>query len=71
MTKVQVHFELLRPLDETLMQRVADAHALYGIQRVQAPTLDHLVVDYDASRLNREQVESALHRAGIPVRPRS
>jgi hypothetical protein len=74
MTKTQLYYELSRPLDETLMERVADAHRLFGLLRVQpVPTgpdgaLDELVVDYDASRLTREQVDSALHRAGLPAR---
>jgi hypothetical protein len=69
MTKVQLRYELLRPLDETLMQRIAAAHGVYGIQRVQvASTLDHLTVEYDASRLTEPQVESVLLRAGLPVR---
>jgi hypothetical protein len=69
MTKVQLRYDLLRPLDEALMERIAAAHSVYGIQRVQvAPTLDHLIVDYDASRLTEPQVESVLLRAGLPVR---
>jgi hypothetical protein len=68
MTKVQVRFRLLKPLDETLLARISDAHALYGMQRIQvAPSLDALTVEYDATRLRPAEVEAALAGAGIPV----
>ncbi|MEZ5355314.1 MAG: hypothetical protein R2762_21985 [Bryobacteraceae bacterium] len=73
MTKTQLHYELDRPLDETLMERVADAHRLFGMLRVQpvespGGEWNKLVVDYDASRLTLAQVEAALHRAGLAAR---
>ena len=68
MTKVQIRFRLQRPLDETLMQRISDAHALYGIQHVRIdPSLESLTVEYDASRLRPAEVQAALSGAGIPV----
>ena len=69
MTKVVLDYDLLRPLDETLMQRISDAHGFYGFQRIQvAPSLDRISVEYDASRLTGAQVENRLHRCGIPVK---
>jgi hypothetical protein len=68
MTKVQIHFALVKPLDEELLRRIADAHSIYGIQRVQlSPSQDGIMVEYDASRLRLPEVESALERAGIPA----
>ena len=68
MTKVQIHFRLQKPLDAILLQRVAEAHSLYGIHRVKvAPSLDNLTVEYDATRLRPAEVELALTSAGIPV----
>jgi hypothetical protein len=68
MTKVQIRFRLEKPLDEVLLSRISDAHAIYGIQTIQvAPTLDGLTVEYDATRLRPAEVESALENAGIPV----
>ena len=62
-----LRYRLLRPLDETLMQSIA-AHGIYGFYSVKlAPSLDEITVEYDASRLTPEQVEAALHRAGIPA----
>ena len=70
MTKVQLRYELLRPLDETLMKRISDAHGIYGFQRIQLePSLDKIFVEYDASRLSRDGVEAKLHASGIPVKP--
>ena len=70
MTKVQIRFRLQRPLDGVLLPRLADAHSLYGIQRVTvAPSLDSITVEYDATRLRPAEVESALAAAGIPIAP--
>ncbi len=69
MTKVQIRFALQHPLNDTLMRRVADAHAIYGVARV-VPTesMDGIIVDYDASRLTPQAVESRLRRLGLPAR---
>jgi hypothetical protein len=68
MTKVQIRFKLEKPLDDILLARISDAHAFYGIQKVTvAPSMDALMVEYDASRLRPAEVESALAGAGIPA----
>lgn len=68
MTKVVTHFTLTRPLDATLMNRIADAHSLFGMTRVQiSPDLKDVIVEWDASRLTLAQVGNALHSAGIPA----
>jgi len=68
MTKVQKHFHLERTLDEALMQQIADAHAIYGIEWIRiAPSREDLVVEFDATRLRSTDVEAALQRAGIPA----
>jgi hypothetical protein len=66
MTKTQIRFRLERPLDEQSMPRIASAHSIYGIMRVQHLEQE-LVVDYDASRLRTEDVGAELKRRGIPV----
>lgn len=66
MTKVQKHFHLERPLDDALMQQIADAQALYGIEWIKiAPSREDLIVEFDATRLRTSDVEAALQRAGI------
>ena len=68
MTKVQKHFRLQRPLDESLMQQIADANSIYGIERIIiSPSREELMVEFDATRLRTIEVETALQRAGIPV----
>jgi hypothetical protein len=69
MTKVQLEYDLAQPLTEVMMPRVAAAHSLFGMLRVQVAgsALDRLLVDYDASRLTRDQVEAALLGAGLAV----
>jgi allophanate hydrolase subunit 1 len=68
MTKVQIRFKIQKPLDDSMLARISDAHAFYGIQKIQlAPAMDSLMVEYDATRLKPAQIESALMGAGIPV----
>jgi hypothetical protein len=68
MTKVQVRFRLQKPLDDATLARIADASTIYGIQKLKvAPSLDAILVEYDASRLRPAEVEAALAGAGIPV----
>ena len=68
MTKVQIRFRLLKPLDAAALAGIAAAHAIYGILKVQvAPGQDALMVEYDATRLRRAEVELALAGAGIPL----
>jgi hypothetical protein len=68
MTKVQKHFRLQRPLDESLMEQIAAANSIYGIDRIAiAPSREELMVEFDATRLRTAEVETALQRAGIPV----
>jgi len=65
---MQIRFRLQKPLDDAMMERIAQAHAIYGIQHVQvAPALDGLTVEYDATRMRPPEVEAALAGAGIPV----
>jgi hypothetical protein len=68
MTKVQIRFRLERPLDDQMIPRIASAHSIYGIMRVQAAEASNeIIVDYDASRLETEDVGTALKQRGIPV----
>lgn len=68
MTRIELHFDLARPLDGALMDAIARAHGIYGILRVQlAPSMDAVTVEYDASRLTPAQVEAELLRAGVAI----
>lgn len=69
MTKVTLHYDLSRPLSDSDLENIARAHSVYGIVRVQvAPALDRITVDYDASRLMKQDVEAVLARHDIPIR---
>jgi hypothetical protein len=68
MTKVQIRFNLQKPLDDILLERISEAHSFYGILHITVPpSNDRILVEYDASRLGPDDVESALEGAGIPV----
>ena len=69
MTKVTLHYDLTRPLSDEDFENIASVHATYGIARVQvSPSLDKIIVDYDASRLTKKDVEAVLANHGIPIR---
>ena len=67
MTKVQRHFHLQRPIDEPLMEQIAHVNSIYGIDRIRVEPSGNLMVEYDATRLNRAELETVLERAGIPI----
>jgi len=68
MTKVQLEYDLVRPLTDADAGHVADVHSWYGIIRVQlARSMDKLAVEYDASRLTEMDVEAVLQRFGLPI----
>jgi hypothetical protein len=68
MTKVTLHYNLSRPLNDDDCNQIAALHSVFGIARVQPnATLDKLTVDYDASRMMKTDVEATLARFGVPV----
>lgn len=68
MTKVELHYSLLRPLTDPDAVAISKAHSYYGLLRIQvAPALDAIDLDYDASRLSEKDVEAALVRFGVPI----
>jgi hypothetical protein len=68
MTKVQLRYDLTRPLNEDMMEQISKVHTVYGILRVRPNEASNgLIVDYDASRLSEMEVETVLHKAGIPI----
>ena len=69
MTKCERTYELTRPLDGPLLEAVAKAHGVYGIQKLKAGEgFQRLTVGWDASRLSLPQVESILAGFGIPLK---
>lgn len=69
MTKVDIHYDLVRPLTDDDAHNIADVHSAYGIFRVRiVPVMPAVDVEYDASRLSEKDVENVLVRFGIPIR---
>jgi hypothetical protein len=72
MTKVQLRYDLLRPIDDQIMEQISKAHGIYGIHRITlAESLDKVTIEYDASRLSPLEIEQAMHGLGIPVAVRA
>ena len=68
MTRIQVQFPLKHPLNDTLLGRIRDAQAIYGIESIVVDDGgEQLTVNYDATRLKPVEVAAALRRRGIPV----
>ncbi len=68
MSKVTLHFQILAPLDEAMSKAISRAGGIYGLERVKLNSEKNaLLVDYDASRLNREEVEAVLGELGLPL----
>jgi hypothetical protein len=69
MTKLELEYELERPLSDDDAVAVADIHSVYGFMRVTlAPSMDRITVEYDASRLSERDVENWLIRYRIPIK---
>ncbi len=69
MTKIQLAYDLVRPLTDDDSKAIADVHSWYGMTHVKlARTMDKIEVEYDASRLSEKDVEAVLMRFGIPVK---
>jgi copper chaperone CopZ len=67
-TKVEIHYDLVRPLTDADAGAIADVHSWYGMTRVRVtPDMKAIDVEYDASRLSEKDVEAVLVRFGIPI----
>ncbi|HEY1205182.1 MAG: hypothetical protein ABSH46_18670 [Bryobacteraceae bacterium] len=66
MTKVEIQFDVERPLNAAALDRIAAARSIYGMLRIE-PVPGGLMVEYDASRLSAADVEAVLRRAGVSV----
>jgi|YNPBryantNP2012_1023418.scaffolds.fasta_scaffold113712_2 hypothetical protein len=73
MSRTQIRLELLRPPDAAMLERLLGAHSIYGLLRVAPEGAGSgLLVEFDATRLNEQEVVSLLRRLGVPVSlPRS
>ncbi len=68
MTKLQVRLKLETALDEHLLEQIGGAQAIYGIEWIKLdPSMTHLLIEYDATRLRPPELEAALRGCGLPV----
>ncbi len=68
MTFLLTRYRLTRPLDMKDYARLGNLSTVYGIRSLDVDG-DHLLVEYDASRLHEAEVLSAVRKAGIPAAP--
>jgi hypothetical protein len=67
MTKVQRTFKLSRELNDDELKKIAHIHAVYGMLAARLTSGGELFIEYDASRLSRQEVEGTLEQNGIPL----
>jgi hypothetical protein len=68
MTFLNTRYHLTRSLTSEEIERAATLSTIYGIRGVDFAG-DHLVIEYDASRIHEAEVLAAVRRAGLPVAP--
>lgn len=67
MTKVQLKVKLYRSLDDDDLKQIARVHSVLGIFAARVLPGDELFVEYDASRLTRDEVRETLEAHGLPL----
>jgi hypothetical protein len=68
MTKIQITYKLARDLNDEDLNAISRLGSVYGILQTKvSPTLDSLLIEYDATRFRRTDVHAVLSRHGIPI----
>ena len=68
MTKVQTAYRLSRKLDDNDLEHFGRIHRTYGVFSAKvSPTLDQLLIEWDAARLTSDQLEALLKQLGLPI----
>src|SRR4029077_6716972 len=66
MTFLNTRYRLSRVLTTEEIERTSSLSTIYGIRGVDFQD-QHLVIEYDASRIHEAEVLAAVRRAGLPV----
>jgi hypothetical protein len=68
MTLLEVVYSYGRPPGEAEMRALKDVREVYGVWRIAFDEANHLLtVEYDASRLSRDDVTALLRNAGMDL----
>lgn len=68
MTKLQTAYKLSRKLGDEDMQSLSRLTSVYGIFLAKiTSSLDELRLEFDASRLTIDDLESVLEQHGLPI----
>jgi len=69
MTLLDVLFKYGSPPSEREMRALNNAWEVYGVRKIKLDEKEHTIrVEYDATRLNDEEIAAILRRAGIDLR---
>jgi len=69
MTRVELQYEFTRPLGDADYERLSRLMSVYGVMSFKLKQdLSGLTVEYDATRLNPDGVDSVLQSNGLPVK---
>ncbi len=69
MTRVELTYDLTRPLAEADYERLSRLHSVYGVMGFQLPTgAETMVIEYDASRLTPDGVDRVVRSSGLPLK---
>ena len=69
MTLLDVVFRYGTPPSERVMRALNNAWEVYGVRKIKLDEKERTIrVEYDATRLNDEEIAAILRRAGIDLR---
>ncbi|MBZ2184485.1 MAG: hypothetical protein K7J46_07200 [Bryobacter sp.] len=69
MTRVELQYELTKPLGDEEYERLSRLLSVYGVMGFQLKQdLSGMTVEYDATRLDPDGVDRVLHRSGLPAK---
>jgi hypothetical protein len=69
MTRVELQYELTKPLGDVELERLSRLTSVYGVMSYKLKQdLSGMMVEYDATRLDPEGVDRVLLGNGLPVK---
>jgi hypothetical protein len=69
MTRVELQYDLTKPLDDAGYERLSKLLSVYGVMSFKLrQDLSGMTVEYDATRLNPDGVDRVLHSNGLAVK---